>query len=259
MPKSAKFSIKEIGQTAGYDGHCLRAYAYFKDQMPGIENTVESINSIKKKYPEFRQNSKAPTFLLTYGGTYHGLIKNCGFSKEEALVIESRYHDLYKESDDYVAARLREASKVGYVDVAFGLRVRTPLLKQVMWETKTIPYEAAAEGRTAGNALGQSYGLLNTRAANAFMKRVWASENRYKVLPIAQIHDAQYYLIRNDPVVIKWVNNNLIEEMEWQDLPEITHPTVRLGAALDLFVEGWHEPITLPNRCSLEHIKKELE
>lgn len=35
--------------TDGYDGHCLRAYAYFGDQMPDIDPTsVASINSISK-------------------------------------------------------------------------------------------------------------------------------------------------------------------------------------------------------------------
>ena len=56
---------KEKVYTDGYDGHCLRAYSYFGTQMPDIINTVDSINSIKKKYPNLRSDSKAPTFLLT--------------------------------------------------------------------------------------------------------------------------------------------------------------------------------------------------
>ena len=49
--------------TDGYDGHCLRAYTYFGDRMPDIDPTsVESINSIEEKYPQERQDSKAPTF-----------------------------------------------------------------------------------------------------------------------------------------------------------------------------------------------------
>ena len=47
--------------TDGYDGHCLRAFAYFGDQMPDINNSVDSINSIAKEYGAFRQDSKAPT------------------------------------------------------------------------------------------------------------------------------------------------------------------------------------------------------
>ena len=72
-------SVKKVGSSTGYDGHSLRAYAYFGEQMPDIVDTVESINSIQHKYKPLRGDSKAPTFLLTYGGTYMGLMKNCGF------------------------------------------------------------------------------------------------------------------------------------------------------------------------------------
>lgn len=249
VPKSTKFSIKEIGQTAGYDGHCLRAFAYFKDQMPDIEDTVESINSIKKKYPEHRQNSKGGTFLLTYGGTYHGMMSNLGWSEEKSKAIEKGYHDLYQVSDAYVQERLKQASIDGYVEVAFGLRVRTPLLKQVIYGTRGMPYEASAEGRTAGNALGQSYGLLNNRAAVEFMQKVWASKYRYDIKPVALIHDAIYILIRNDVEVVEFANRELIKSMQWQELPEIQHPTVKLGAALDIFWPDWANAITLPNNA----------
>ena len=76
----------------GYDGHCLRAYKYFGDQMPDITEDVESINSIGTKYPKLRQDSKSPTFLLTYMGTYHGLMKQFGFSEFMARNIEDSYH-----------------------------------------------------------------------------------------------------------------------------------------------------------------------
>lgn len=51
--------------TDGYDGHSLRAFNYFRDQMPDIKDTVDSINSIKVKYDDLRSDSKAPTFALT--------------------------------------------------------------------------------------------------------------------------------------------------------------------------------------------------
>ncbi len=59
--------------TDGYDGHALRAFAYFGDQMPDIVETVESINSIAAKdspYAHLRQESKSPTLALTYAGTW---------------------------------------------------------------------------------------------------------------------------------------------------------------------------------------------
>lgn len=181
-------------------------------------------------------------------------MSNLGWSEEKAKRIEANYHELYKVSDEYVQARLQQASKDGYVEVAFGLRVRTPLLKQVIFGNKRMPKEAAAEGRTAGNALGQSYGLLNNRAANAFMQKVWASKYRCDIKLVALIHDAIYLLIRDDLEVVTWANKELIDCMRWQELPEIKHDTVKLGAALDIFWPDWAHPTTLPNDASQEQI-----
>lgn len=186
-------------------------------------------------------------------------MSNLGWSEEKAKKVEANYHDLYKVSDEYVAKRLEQAAKDGYVEVAFGLRVRTPLLKQVIWKGSKMPYEAAAEGRTAGNALGQSYGLLNNRAAVEFMQKVWASPYRYDILPVALVHDAIYVLIRDRIDVVTWVNRELIKSMQWQELPEIQHDTVKLGAALDLFYPDWAHPITLPNNATPEQIREVCE
>lgn len=241
----------------GFDGHCLRAAYYFRDELPHIDLTdPKSVNSIKKTHAHLRQESKAPTFALTYQGTAHTLMTNLGWSEEKAKSVEANYHELYKVSDQYVQDRLAQASKDGYVEVAFGLRVRTPLLAQVMWGTSRVPYEAQAEGRTAGNALGQSYGLLNNRAAVAFMKKVWDSPYRYDIKPVALIHDAIYLVIKDDLHVVDWVNRHLIQEMRWQELPEIQHDTVKLGAALDIFWPDWSNAITLPNDSTKEVIKE---
>lgn len=241
----------------GFDGHCLRAAYYFRDQLQHIDvDDPTSVNSIKKSAPELRQESKTPTFALTYQGTYHTLMANLGWEEAKAKAIETAYHELYKVSDAYVQSRLMQASKDGYVEVAFGLRVRTPLLKQVIFNGAKMPYEAAAEGRTAGNALGQSYGLLNNRAAVEFMQKVWASPYRYDIKPVALIHDAIYLLIRDDVRVVEWANRELIKSMQWQELPEIKHDTVKLGAALDIFWPDWAHPTTLPNDADQETILK---
>lgn len=261
IPPNSTLEIKKIGNTEGYDGHCLRAYYYFRDRMPDIDPTsVESINSIKKKYPELRQDSKAPTFALTYGGTYITLMKNCGFSEEQAKSIEANYHELYRESDEWVKERLARACDDGFVELAFGLKLRTPLLKQSILGNRSTLHQAEAEARTAGNALsGQSYGLLNNRAAVAFMKRVWASKWRTSIQPVALIHDAIYLLIDDDIECLEWVNKTLIEEMSWQELPEIAHDTVKLGAELDVFYPSWENEITLPNNATQQEIKDVIQ
>lgn len=262
LPKSTHdFSNKKIksvtlvGSTEGYDGHCLRAYSYFGEHMPDIVDTVESINSIAKKYPVYRQDSKAPTFALTYQGTFLTLVKNCGFTKAVAMLIEERYHELYAVSDKAVQDRLVQATIDGYITVAFGLRIRTPLLQQVILGNAKTPHEAEAEGRTAGNAMGQSYGLLNTRAASAFMAKVRASEYRLKIKPCVHIHDAQYYLIRDDIKVLHYMNTHLVKEVEWQEDPLIAHDQVKLGGEVSVFFPSWNDEVSLPNRISIEEIQ----
>lgn len=245
--------------TDGYDGHCLRAFAYYPDVMPDIVDTVASINTIKKKYPDQRDESKTPTFLLTYGGTYIGMMKQLGWTKEKSQLVESRYHDLYVASDQWIAAKLQEASQVGYVTVAFGLRVRTPLLHQVLLGNSRTPYEAQAEGRTAGNALGQSWCLLNSRAGSEFMKKVRDSEYRLSIRPCAQIHDAGYFLVKDDIGAVMFTNKHLVEAVNWQDDDAIRHPDVGLGGEVSVFWPSWAEEAEIPNGATEQQIRDVIE
>ena len=251
---------------SGMDSHAFNASVYWPEKMPIIIQAMkaattptgyaQAVNRVKKEFPELRQQSKTVSFALQYAGTAHTLIKNSGFSKEEADKIYNNYHETYSTSREYSQAKVKEATKAGYVTVAFGLRVRTPLLAQVVYDAPKMPYKAAAEARTTGNSLSQSYGLLNNRAAVAFMKKVWESQYRYDILPISLIHDACYFLIKDDIQIIEWVNQELILAMQWQDLPELEHSKVKLGANLDIFYRGWHQPITLPNLSTAQEIKK---
>lgn len=182
----------------------------------------------------------------------------CGFSEEEALQIEKNYHDLYQVSDKWVQDQLDQASKDGYVTCAFGLRVRTPRLKQVIRGNSKTPKEAEAEARTAGNALGQSYGLLNSRAGSEFLSLVRKSKYAELIRPCAQIHDAQYYLVKDDIDVIKFVNDNLVKAIQWQDDPAIYHDQVGLEGNVSIFWPTWQnaDEIELPNSITATEIEK---
>lgn len=247
--------------TDGYDGHSLRAYSYFGENMPDIDpRSVDSINSIAKKYKQYRQDSKAPTFALTYQGTYMTLMNNCGFSKELAMAIETAYQKMYKVSVKWVQDRLEQATKDGYVTVAFGLRVRTPLLAQSILGTKATPKEVEAEGRTAGNAMGQSYCLLNNRAASEFMGKVRKSEYRLDIKPCAHIHDAQYYLVRDAGFgPLMYMNKHLPKAVAWQDDPEIYHDKVKLSGSVEIFHPNWNHGFDIPANCNEETIIKKIK
>lgn len=182
-------------------------------------------------------------------------MKNCGFTEELAKSVEKKYHDLYAVSDAWVAEQLEGAARDGYVTVAFGLRVRTPLLAQTIRGNSKTPHEAEAEGRTAGNALGQSWCLLNSRASSEFMGKVRESEYRYDIRPCAHIHDAQYYLVRDDIGAVMFMNKHLVEAVNWQSHPAIYHPEVGLGGEVSLFYPTWAEEIQIPNHAEEQQIR----
>ena len=217
------------------------------EEIPITEHDVARINSIEVLYKNERQESKAPTFACTYQGTWRTLVKNCGFTEEKAKQVEARYQTLYAHSIEWVQDKLNQAAKTGYVTGAFGLRVRTPLLHQVIRGNRKTPYEAEAEGRTAGNALGQSWCLLNSRACSEFMAKVRASKYRLSIRPCAQIHDAQYYLIRDDVNAILFTNTYLVQAVNWNSHPDIYHPKVGLGGELSIFYPDWGNEIVVPN------------
>ena len=226
------------------------------EEVYPIEAEAAIINSINKRYPTCRQDSKSPTFALTFQGTWMTMVKNLGWSEEKAKKVEANYHRLYAESTRWVKARIAEAAKCGYAEGAFGLRIRTPLLAQTLLGTRSTPREAEAEARTVGNAIsGQSYGLLNSRAMNEVMDKVRASKYRLDILPVAQIHDAGYYLIRDDVEVVTFANKVITEAMAWQELPEIQHDEVKLSAQLDIFWPDWSNPITIPNNADQDTIR----
>lgn len=183
-------------------------------------------------------------------------MNNCGFDEATAKAIEANYHKMYTVSDKWVADKIAIAERQGYIDTAFGLRIRTPVLAKSILGTSKTPFQATAEGRSVANAVsGQSFGLLTNRAMNAIMDKVWNSEYRTDILPIAMIHDAVYFIIKDDVRVVEWINNNLIKEMAWQELPEIKHDAVHLGAELDLFYPTWANVITLESGINQNQIK----
>jgi DNA polymerase-1 len=150
---------------------------------------------------------------------------------------------------------MEECAKNGYATVAFGLRVRTPMMAKSILGTSVTPYAVAAEGRTVGNAYGQSWGLLNSRAGNEVMGKVWTSSHALNIRPCAQIHDALYFLVLDDDMeTLTYLNGIVGEAMAWQDHPAIRHEQVHLSGELDVFYPSWKDDFTLPNGASKEEI-----
>lgn len=221
----------------------------------------EQLKKFKSVYKDLRQLSKRVTFALQYGGQENTLEKNCGFSHQDAAEIVANYKKLYAVSEAEKLAHVRLAEKVGFVTGAFGLKVRTPLLKQTITNLKVTPKEAEAERRTATNARFQSYGLLNTRAGIEFNNEVRNSPFKFDIRPVAHIHDAQYFLVRDNEETILWANEHLVKAVEWQEDPAIYHPQVKLGGEFSIFWPNWSSELSLPNKLNkieLTNLSKEF-
>jgi DNA polymerase-1 len=226
--------------------------------MPDIEDTVESINSIAEKYPKLRQKSKAPTFALTYNGTWNTLVTNSGFTPEEAQQIEANYHKLYTVSDKFSTKNVKFAQKNGYMKCAFGMTIRCPLLSMVIHHDpsgRNTPYAAVAESRSANNAVTQSWGMLINRALIATNKLIEASEFIYDIRPINTIHDAAYFLVKDTPEAVKFLNDTLIKEMQWNAHPSIRSKDVLMEADLEIG-KSWDKQTSLPNNASITQIEE---
>ena len=190
----------------------------------------------------------------TYQGTWITLVKNCGFTEEEAKRIEKAYHDLYSVSDEWTKQLLQHAGRQGYIIGAFGLKIRTPVLYRSLQGLKVTPKEVQAESRTANNAATQSYGMLTVRAIKAFMEKVRNSPYRTKIRVCNIIHDAAYFLVEDNVDVFLWLNENLVKEFQWQADPAIAHDKVHLGGEVSIFQPDWAHEITVPNHCSKEEL-----
>lgn len=245
-------TIEELYQFDLGDYHNIKPINY-------VDYDVYQINNLKSTHSKLRSISKVVTFPLTYFGTSKTLQESCGLSVEEADEIYKNYHDMYVVSDEWINKETFEVSKKGYATTAFGLRIRTPELANVVWDSSYVSQKAKAEARTVGNAIsGQSYGLLTNRAANEFRQRVKDSVYRNDIHIIALIHDAIYIEWTDILDITEWVNNNLIECMVWNDLPELKHEIVKLSADLDIFYPSWSNPITIKYQMSQSEIIKQI-
>ena len=240
--------------TDGYDGHSLRAQTYFADQMPDIDpKSVDSINSIQDKYPELRRRSKGPTFALQYMGTAYTLHKRTGFPMDQAIKIEKAFHELYRVSQEFNKHNKKVMETNGYVECAFGLKLRTPVISQCVLGNSKTPYEADKEARSANNAITQSWGMLLNRAMNATNAKIEEAGYSTDILPCNMIHDAGYFLVKAKPECVKFLNDVLIKEMEWNDDDAIRSTDVPMKASLDVG-KSWDKLTHLDNNATLEEI-----
>jgi DNA polymerase-1 len=95
------------------------------------------------------------------------------------------------------------------------------------------------------------------------MGKVRRSKHRLNIRPCAQIHDASYFLIKDDMETLLYTNEHLVQAVQWQDHPDIWHDEVKLGGEVSIFYPNWNKECVVPNGATeaevLAVIQKHLE
>lgn len=233
----------------GLDGHSLNACGYYTQKIEAItgkfDNNVDFVKAFMKKRDEgdkvidkLRQDSKAPTFKLAYGG-FPDAHKGGVITQE----IFDRYHDvLYPGITDYRENYvLPTARQQGYIHLGLGCRLYTD--------------DPEGDIRTLHNATVQFWSILTLIAINEFNYRIREENLQDYVKVQSTIYDSIYTQTYRDPEIIKWTNDNLIEILTAPYLEnEIIHNEAEGEIGLN-----WADLHKVPNNASVEDIAEVLK
>ena len=109
--------------------------------------------------------------------------------------------------------------------------------------------------RTLHNATIQFWSILSILAINELHRRIDANGLHNDIKVISSIYDSIYIECTADPVIIKWANDNLIECMVKDFMPDQAIPNVS-EAEIGL---NWAELHVVPNNATTDEISTILE
>lgn len=194
------------------DGHCLNAYGYFREEIAQhMELTDDTVADVKrffqlqedghKELKAIRQKGKPATFGLSYGAYPKKVSTSLKIPIPAATVIFERYHNvLYPGITDYRENYvLPTATAQGYLHLGLGCTIKTDNPRRDI--------------RTLNNATCQFWSILTLLTINKMHKLIDRDSYQNDVFCISTIYDSIYFLVREDPHIIKWVNDYLIPVM----------------------------------------------
>lgn len=231
------------------DGHCLNAYGYFLEEIAQhMELTGDTVTDVKrfaelvdaehKQLKDIRQKGKPATFGLSYGAYPKKVATSLKISVPAATAIFERYHNvLYPGITDYRENYiLPTAEKQGFLHLGLGCTIKTN--------------NPGRDIRTLHNATCQFWSILTLLAINKMHKLIDRDCYQQDVFCISTIYDSIYFIVREDPAIIKWVNDHLIPVMT-KDF--IVDQTVKNEAVAEIGYT-WADLKKIPVDASLDKI-----
>ena len=238
----------------GIDGHSLATCYYWTDKVKeaigNFSEAKEGARLLKKAVDEgvsqakaLRGASKAVTFGLSYGAFPPKVASTIKCLLEEAEAIFNAYHDemypgISKYREEYV---LPAASANGELHLGLGFYIKTD--------------NARRDVRTLNNASAQFWSILSVLGINKIHALIDEAGLQDDIFVTATIYDSIYFEVRNDPEVIKWLNDHIVPILE-QDF--IKGQVVPNEARLEIGT-SWAELTELPKDATLQEVKKVLK
>ena len=225
--------VKELVGDYGSDfrDH-VEASKFFRALVDDEDNLLHS------KAKRIRQESKAPSFKLAYGG-YPDIHKGG--------LITQHLFDLYHYKLYVGVSRFREdyviptAKSNGSLHLGLGFRIHTD--------------DADRDSRSINNSCSQFWSILSILAISKLHQLIDDAGLQECVIVTATIYDSIYLEIIDDPEVIKWVNDCIVPIME-KDFME--NQIVANSARLEIG-PSWADLYELPDGADVKHIANILE
>ncbi len=198
--------------TEGLDGHSVAATYYYEDKVKDIigdfAGTLEAHKNASKLFKfavdnkdpvakSIRQDAKIPNFKLSYGGFP---------DDHKGGVVTQELFDLYHYAlypgvsafrEDYV---IPTAQNKGQLHLGLGFSIKTD--------------DADRDQRTLNNACSQFWSILTAVAINEIHRHIDDAGLQEEIQVTSSIYDSVYFIIKDDPEIIKWLNDRIVPIME---------------------------------------------
>lgn len=239
------------------DGHLFHATIYFKQQfidllgdMPHRELTIAAKKALDGDNPELakavkklRDTSKNVTFGASYGAFPKKIASQIKCSLEEATEIFDAYHNemypgITQFREEYV---LPTSAANGRIHMGMGYYLYTD--------------NADKDIRTLMNSQAQFWSIMTALSINKMHTLIDLQNYQKDIFITANIYDAIYGCVRADPIIIQWLNNNIVPVMETDFLVD---QLVKNSADLEIGLD-WSDAHKLSHNASIEEIENTLK
>jgi hypothetical protein len=227
----------------GLDGHSLSATYMLADKVreligPYTDNKQASkdLKALVDTNPDakaVRQNVKPISFKLAYGG-YPDVHKG-GFITQE--IFDAYHNELFpgitRFREEYV---LPTAQSQGQIHLGLGFHIASD--------------DPERDIRTLNNACSQFWSILTAITINKMHQLIDEAGLQDDIITTSTIYDSIYWEVRDDPEVIKWLNDNLIPVMTRDFMiGQLVHNDVDLEIGT-----SWASLTTLPHNADLDTV-----